>query len=93
MHAPIRRFPRHVVPIVAAAAVALPAGAWLISGRIDDNCKRVHVLYLAIDRVLVDNDERIDRAVRTGVISSRQGADSHEFNARARAHLRAADCG
>lgn len=79
--------------LVAVAAVAFPASAWLISGRIDDNCKRVHVLYSAIDRVLVDNDERIDRAVRTGVISSRQGADSHEFNARARAHLRAADCG
>jgi hypothetical protein len=87
------RLRRHLVPIVAVAALCLPAGAWLISGRIDDNCQRVHVLYLALDGILVDNDARIDRAVRTGVISSRTGADSHEFNARARARLKEADCG
>jgi hypothetical protein len=87
-----RAWTRHTGWMAVGAIIALPPSAYLVTGRISDNCQRVHVLYLAIDRVIADNDRRISHAVRTGVIGSRQAAEGHQFNARARKYLKAGDC-
>jgi hypothetical protein len=74
------------------ALLTLPSAAWLLAGRVNDNCQRVHVLYVALDRIMRDNDSRIDRAVREGLLNPGSAADSHDFNKRARQTLREADC-
>lgn len=84
---------RGVLAVALVAALALPAAAWIAGARVDENCRSVHTLYVALDRIMLDNDARIDRAVREGILTPKQGRDSHDFNRAARATLRGADCG
>lgn len=83
---------RGVVVAAVLAALALPVAAWIASARANETCKSVHTLYVALDRVLADNDHRIDRAVREGSLTPKQASDSHDFNQRARVTLRQGDC-
>jgi hypothetical protein len=76
----------------AVALLTAPPAAWLVSGRVDDNCQSVHTLYVALDRIMVDNDHRIARAVKEHLLTADQAAESRRFNQRARKTLRDADC-
>lgn len=58
----------------------------------EDNCDSVHGLVVALNQIIADNDARIRRSVRLGVLTPKAARESLAFNARARRKLDAADC-
>lgn len=83
---------RWMIALVVAAMLSLPIAAFVVGRKVNTNCKSVHTLYVALDGILADNNTRIDRAVREGTLTPKQGFESHVFNERARASLRKGDC-
>jgi hypothetical protein len=90
---------RVTIILVAAAALALPVGAYKLGHRVErntnfaaDNCLRIHRVVDTLDQILINGRASAARYERDGTITRVQLARSLRENDVARSKLYRADC-
>jgi hypothetical protein len=90
---------RVTIIIVAAAALALPVGAYQLGHRVDanasllaDNCRRIHAVVSTLDQIIINGRVSAKRYERDGTITRVQLRRALVDNDVARSKLYRADC-
>jgi hypothetical protein len=90
---------RITIVLVAAAALALPFGAYLLGHRVDsntnllaDNCRRIHAVVSTLDQIIINGRASALRYEQDGTITRVQLKRALADNDVARSKLYRADC-
>jgi FAD synthase len=90
---------RATIILVAAAALALPVGAYQLGQRVEgntnlltDNCRRIHAVVSTLDQIIINGRASALRYERDGTITSAQLRRALRDNDVARSKLYRADC-
>jgi hypothetical protein len=90
---------RATIILVAAAALALPVGAYQLGHRVEgntnllaDNCLRIHRVVDTLDQILINGRASASRYEQDGTITSAQLKRALAENDVARSKLYRADC-
>jgi hypothetical protein len=90
---------RITIVLVAAAALALPVGAYRLGNRLDDNaalladnCTRIHQLVRTLDTIIASSTAQVRAYEREGTITLTQRDRALKNQAKQREVLATADC-
>jgi hypothetical protein len=90
---------RATIILVAAAALALPVGAYQLGHRVEgntnllaDNCRRIHAVVSTLDQIIINGRASALRYERDGTITRVQLRRALRDNDVARSKLYRADC-
>lgn len=86
----VRKF--RLICIGVVTGVLFIVGCYIVVTQISENCYNTHKLYVSIDKILKETDNRIEGSVRRGSLSRLEATRYHKENERNRMLLKEGDC-